>query len=95
MVRPVKKVVSNVFEYGRAHRHLTVNPTRGIQILVKKGKRDRWLSDLELVTTLAGLRESRVSSLHEQLGLERSQGGFEALAPHAGYFPPFLSARRA
>jgi integrase len=52
-VRPVKKVVSNIFEYGLAHWHLPLNPTRGIQVLVKKGRRDRWLSDAELVTTLA------------------------------------------
>ncbi|HEV7506785.1 MAG TPA: integrase arm-type DNA-binding domain-containing protein [Thermoanaerobaculia bacterium] len=53
MVRAVKKVISNIFEYGRSHWYLTVNPTRGIQVLVKKGKRDRWLSDAELVATLA------------------------------------------
>jgi integrase len=55
MVRGVKKVLSGIFEYGRVHWHLTVNPTRGIRVLVKKGKRDRWLPDAELVTTLATL----------------------------------------
>jgi integrase len=55
MVRFVKQALSVVFEYGRCHWHLTANPARGIAVTVKKGKRDRWLTDEELSATLAAI----------------------------------------
>ena len=53
MVRGVRKVLSAVFEYGRSHWHLQDNPAKGLRITVKRGKRDRWLTDDELKAALA------------------------------------------
>jgi len=51
MVREVKKVLSCAFIYGKAHvPGVKVNPCLGVQVTVPKGKRDRWLTDEELMT---------------------------------------------
>jgi integrase len=55
VVRDVKKALSVLFEYGRSHWHLAANPARGVPVTVKKGKRDRWLTDAELTTALAAI----------------------------------------
>jgi integrase len=57
MVREVKKVLSAIFEYGRSHWHLSGNPAQGLRVTVKKGKRDRWLSDRELTTVFSACEE--------------------------------------
>jgi integrase len=57
MVREVKKVLSAIFEYARSHWHLSGNPARGLRVMVKKAKRDRWLSDGELTTALLACDE--------------------------------------
>jgi hypothetical protein len=57
MVRGVKKVLSAIFEYGRSHWHLPGNPARGLRVTVKKGKRDRWLTDCELTAALVAFEE--------------------------------------
>lgn len=56
MVWSVKKVLSSIFEHGRTYWHLTGNPARGLRIAVKKGKRDRWLTDDELPRAFAAFR---------------------------------------
>ncbi len=53
--RSVRQVFSVVYEHGRSHWHLPVNPVQGVRITVRKGKRDRWLTDAELKTTLETL----------------------------------------
>lgn len=57
MVREVKKVLSGIFEYGRNHWHLSSNPAQGLRIMVKRGKRDRWLSDAELTAAFSAFDE--------------------------------------
>ena len=57
MVREVRKVLSGIFEYGRDHWHLPSNPAQGLRIMVKRGKRDRWLSDDELTVAFAAFEE--------------------------------------
>jgi hypothetical protein len=56
MVWSVKKVLSSIFEYGRSYWHLSGNPVRGLRVSVKRGKRDRWLTDDELATCFAAFR---------------------------------------
>lgn len=53
MVREVRKVLSAIFEYGRSHWHLPGNPAQGLRVTVKRGKRDRWLSDDELTVAFS------------------------------------------
>lgn len=58
MVRQVKKVLSGMFEFCRAHvkeMKRFPNPTLGIKITVPKGKRDRYLTEDELEILLPGL----------------------------------------
>lgn len=51
MVREVKKVLSCAFTYGKAHvPGVKANPCLGVPVTVPKGKRDRWLTDEELMT---------------------------------------------
>jgi integrase len=51
MVREVKKVLSCAFTYGKAHvPGVKVNPCLGVPVTVPKGKRDRWLTEDELIT---------------------------------------------
>lgn len=57
MAREVKKVLSAIFEYARSHWHLSGNPARGLRVMVKKARRDRWLSDGELTTALRACGE--------------------------------------
>jgi integrase len=55
-VRQVKSALSGAFNYGREHIHgVSSNPCLGIKVTVKKGKRDRWLTDSEIATLLAAL----------------------------------------
>src|SRR5262245_21366485 len=51
MVREAKKVLSSAFTYGKAHvPGVKTNPCLGVPVTVPKGKRDRWLTDGELMT---------------------------------------------
>jgi integrase len=51
MVREVRKVLSCGFAYGKAHvPGVKTNPCLGVRVTVPKGKRDRWLSEEELIT---------------------------------------------
>jgi integrase len=50
MVREVKKALSSAFTYGKSHvAGVRVNPCLGVPVTVPKGKRDRWLTDEELI----------------------------------------------
>jgi len=67
MVWSVKKVLSSIFEYGRSYWHLSGNPVRGLRVSVKRGKRDRWLTDDELTTcfaTFRGLGDPRAADVY-------------------------------
>ena len=53
-VRAAKNVLSCAFDWGREHFHgVKVNPCKGIKVLVKKGRRKRFLTDSELSSVLA------------------------------------------
>jgi integrase len=54
--RGAKNVLSCAFDWGREHvRGVKVNPCREVRVLVKKGKRERYLNDLEITTLLSAL----------------------------------------
>jgi integrase len=56
MAHHVKKVLSQVYEYGLSHWHgIRYNPCREVKVTVKKNKRQRWFPDDELVAVLAAL----------------------------------------
>jgi Arm DNA-binding domain len=60
MVRQIKKVLSGVYEYCRAHvpeMRRVSNPTLGIRITVPKGKRDKYLTEDQLETLLLNLEK--------------------------------------
>jgi integrase len=57
-VRSAKNVLSCAFEYGREHLSgIKINPCKGVKVTVKKGRRERWLTDSEVSTVLSTLPE--------------------------------------
>ena len=53
-VRAAKNVLSCAFDWGREHFHgVKVNPCKGIKVLIKKGRRKRFLTDSEISSVLA------------------------------------------
>lgn len=61
-VRGVKKVISCAFNWAKAHTSgVKANPASGVPVTVTKGKRDRWLSDDELMTLLQALPKMKDS----------------------------------
>lgn len=67
-VREVKKVLSCAFTYGKAHiPGVKSNPCIGVPVTVSKGKRDRWLTDEELMTffeTLPKMDDERAADCY-------------------------------
>lgn len=79
----VKKVLSSIFEHGRSYWNLSGNPVRGLRVTVKKGKRDRWLTDDELATTLAafrGLRDPKAADVYRLILYSMCRPGEAAYA---------------
>jgi len=55
-VRSAKSVLSCAFEYGKEHfQGVKRNPCQGVKVTVKKGKRERWLTDTEIASVFAAL----------------------------------------
>jgi integrase len=59
-VRRVKTVLSCAFNYGKEHIHgVRSNPCRDVKVTVPKGRRDRWLTDSEILTVAEALPKLR------------------------------------